>query len=178
METKQEIRTKIKELKKKISPVDRILFSESIFKKISSLEVFQKSQTILLYWSLEDEVYTHKFIEDWSTKKNILLPVIKNNDLEIRCFTSEYSLIKSPYMGIMEPTGDKYVNYGSIDLAIIPGMAFDKQNNRLGRGKGYYDRLLPKLIKAYRLGICFRFQLLPEIPVAAYDVKMDCVITD
>jgi 5-formyltetrahydrofolate cyclo-ligase len=178
METKQDFRIKIRELKKKFSLEEKLKFSESIFKKISSSEIFQKSQTILLYWSLEDEVHTHKFINEWENRKTLLLPAIVNNDLEIRSFKNENTLIKSDNMGIMEPEGDEYRDLESIDLAIIPGMAFDKQNNRMGRGKGYYDRLLPKLTNVYKIGICFSFQLLIEIPVTENDVKMDCIITE
>ena len=72
----------------------------------------------------------------------------------------------------------KYIedNYDEIQLAIIPGMAFDRAWHRLGRGKGYYDRLLPKLKKAHLLGICFPFQLLDEVPTEPHDVKMQEVL--
>ena len=76
----------------------------------------------------------------------------------------------------MEPSGELFDDYAAIDLAVVPGMAFDIQNNRLGRGKGYYDRMLPKLVNAYKIGVCFSFQRLPGIPAEGNDVKMDEVI--
>ena len=61
-------------------------------------------------------------------------------------------------------------------LAIIPGMAFDGNHNRLGRGKGYYDRFLQKISQVYKIGICFPFQLVGEIPTEETDIKMDAMI--
>ena len=77
----------------------------------------------------------------------------------------------------MEPTGRSFTDYASIDLAVIPGMAFDTSGNRLGRGKGYYDRflsLLPPYI--YKIGVCFDFQKFNEIPSEATDVTMDLIL--
>jgi len=78
----------------------------------------------------------------------------------------------------MEPTGPLFApeHYGEIELAIIPGMAFDSAGHRLGRGKGYYDRLLPNLKTAKLTGICFPFQLLEEVPAEAHDISVCKVI--
>ena len=65
----------------------------------------------------------------------------------------------------------------SIELVVVPGMAFDKQGHRLGRGKGYYDRLLPKLTNAYKLGVCFPYQYIEEVPTDEHDIRMDEVLT-
>ena len=77
----------------------------------------------------------------------------------------------------MEPTGRSFTDYASIDLAVIPGMAFDTSGNRLGRGKGYYDRflsLLPPYI--YKIGVCFGFQMFDSIPSDTTDIRMNEVI--
>ncbi len=78
--------------------------------------------------------------------------------------------------GIEEPTEGKFNNLKDIDLAIIPGVAFDRRGNRLGRGKGYYDRLLPFLVGTYKLGICFPYQLLESVPTEDFDIRMNEVI--
>ena len=65
----------------------------------------------------------------------------------------------------------------AIDLIIVPGVGFDRQGNRLGRGKGYYDRLLPRIPSAYKIGICFPFQLVEEIPAEPFDIRMDEIVT-
>ena len=64
-----------------------------------------------------------------------------------------------------------------IDLAVIPGMAFDRDGHRLGRGKGFYDKLLPG-IKCRKIGLCFSFQLADSVPIEPHDIVMDMVLTD
>jgi 5-formyltetrahydrofolate cyclo-ligase len=78
----------------------------------------------------------------------------------------------------MEPTGELFPveSYHEIDLAVIPGVAFDRLGARLGRGKGYYDRLLSQMPNAYKIGICFPFQLLERLPSEPHDVLMNEVI--
>ena len=74
---------------------------------------------------------------------------------------------------IKEPVGD--IHEEIIDLAIIPGIAFDKNNNRLGRGKGYYDKLLNKL-NVYKIGIGYKCQIVDDIQTDKWDIKMEEVI--
>ena len=138
--------------------------------------VFQQARTVLLYYSLKDEVQTQEFVEKWSKHKKILLPVVAGDELELRVFTGKQDLHTGSY-GIEEPAGKLFTAYSTIDLAIIPGVSFDMYGNRLGRGKGYYDRLLPEL-KAYRMGICFHFQVSEEVPTEKCDARMHCVYTE
>ena len=84
---------------------------------------------------------------------------------------------KGVAFGIDEPIGNVYDNPEKIDLIVVPGVAFDKKNNRLGRGKAYYDKLL-KTANTFKVGICFDFQLIDSVPVDKYDIKMDLVISD
>ena len=149
--------------------------SDDILKRIESHPVFKNAKTVLLYHSLPDEVYTHDFIRKWYTRKRILLPVVTENTLELYTYTGPDKLKTGAY-GIAEPTEGKFTNFKEIDLAIIPGMAFDRRGNRLGRGKGYYDRLLPFLAGTYKLGVCFPYQLLESIPTEGFDVRMNEVI--
>jgi 5-formyltetrahydrofolate cyclo-ligase len=79
--------------------------------------------------------------------------------------------------GIAEPTGEIFTDYAAIDFIVVPGVAFDAKGNRLGRGKGYYDRLLPRIPSAYKAGICFPFQLVEEVPAESFDIRMDIIIT-
>ena len=73
--------------------------------------------------------------------------------------------------------GELFTNYALIDLIVVPGVAFDTKGNRLGRGKGYYDRLLPHIPSAYKAGICFPFQIVEEVPAESFDILMDEIIT-
>ena len=148
-----------------------------LLEKLEKESFFREAKTILLYYSLKDEVQTHAFIDKWSKIKNILLPVVVGDKLELRRYTGRQDLQVGAY-NIEEPTGEVFTDYDTIDVAIIPGVAFDSAGNRLGRGKGYYDRLLPKLNATRTIGICFSFQVFDEIPVEEHDRKMDHILTE
>lgn len=150
-------------------------FSEEIFQKIEQTIEFADAKCILAYYSFPGEVVTHSFIEKYANKKKIILPVVQDDKLVLKAYTQPHDLKLSAY-GIPEPTGEEFLDYEQIDLAIIPGMAFDSKLNRMGRGKGYYDRLLPKL-NSYFMGICFSFQLKNKIPAESHDIRMNCVIS-
>jgi len=175
-EEKQLRRNKIRQLKEKFSVSQKKESSITIFEEIEKLGVFKNSNIILLYWSMEHEVFTHDFIKKWSAEKKILLPVIDADDLLLKEFSDERSLRKSEKFPVFEPEGDTFKMPDKIDLAIVPGVAFDAGNNRLGFGKGYYDRLLAGN-KAYKIGVCFDYQMFDVIPHEITDVKMDLVIT-
>ena len=150
--------------------------SVNVLAALEAHPAFRAANTILLYYSLKDEVFTHEFIKKWSNQKRILLPVVVGNDLELRLYTAPYNM-KSGAYGIEEPMGKSFTRFNEIDLAIIPGMAFDKKGNRLGRGKGYYDRLLPHIPTALKIGLCFPFQIMKEVPTESFDIRMDLIIT-
>jgi len=82
---------------------------------------------------------------------------------------------EGPSYGILEPKNGLAYTSINIDLGIIPGMAFDLQGNRLGRGKGYYDKLL-KVLNLETIGVCFSFQLVDKVPSDTFDIAMDSVI--
>ena len=77
---------------------------------------------------------------------------------------------------IEEPTGDNTVSPEEIELVVVPAVAYDRQGNRLGRGKGFYDRLLATT-RATKIGVAYEFQIVDEIPCEPHDVKMDMVIS-
>ena len=106
----------------------------------------------------------------------IALPVVVGDDLELRLYTGPEDLKPGAY-GIEEPTGELFTDYADIDFIVVPGVAFDRNGNRLGRGKGYYDRLLPRIPSAHKAGICFPFQLVEEVPAEPFDIRMDEIIT-
>ena len=152
------------------------LQSAKILAALEAHPAFRAANIILLYHSLPDEVDTHEFIRKWSTEKQILLPVVAGNDLELRAYTGPTDLAVGAY-GIEEPTGALFTDYAAIDFIAVPGVAFDRRGNRLGRGKGYYDRLLPRIPSAYKAGICFPFQIVEEVPAEPFDIRMDEIIT-
>jgi len=150
--------------------------SAEILTALEAHPAFRAADTVLLYHSLKDEVDTHEFIRKWSRLKRILLPVVVGDDLELRVYTGPEDLAIGAY-GIEEPTGARFTDYAAIGFIAVPGVAFDRNGNRLGRGKGYYDRLLPRIPAAYKAGICFPYQLVEEVPAEPFDIRMDEIIT-
>ncbi len=176
-EEKQKLRKQIAAQKKLYAEAQLSEWSSSLLQKLEDHPRFKRAQTVLLYHSLPDEVQTHKFIEKWEKSKRIVLPVVKGDELELRIYNGIRNL-KPGCFGIGEPADGTLVEEQDIELAIIPGVAFDRQGNRLGRGKGYYDRTLYRLRHTYRIGICFGFQLLDKIPAESSDQKMNEVWTE
>ena len=136
-------------------------------------------QTILAYYSLSDEVCTHQLIDDLVAEgKTVLLPkVLDATTMELRCYTGPHDLVEGPF-GIMEPVGEPFTDYSLIEVALIPGIAFDAYGHRLGRGRGYYDRFLRTkgTVPFVRIGVCFDFQKVDSVPVDTNDIPVDVVI--
>ncbi len=95
--------------------------------------------------------------------------------MELRLYEGQESLEVGAY-GIMEPTGEPFTHYEKIELGIIPGMSFDNEGNRLGRGKGFYDRFLSKVPQLYKIGLCFDFQRVDHVPCEPTGIKVVGVI--
>ena len=175
MDEKKALRIEIRQLKRACPLEERRRKSLSVWEKVERDEVFQQAETVLAYWSMDDEVYTHDFVKRWAGSKTLLLPCVKGDELELRYFDGEERLQPGEGYAIPEPVGELFTDWGKIDLILVPGVAFDKSGNRLGRGKGYYDKVL-KQTGAYKLGVCFDFQLVERVPVEPHDVKMDRVV--
>ena len=176
LSAKRILRQSIRMIKASYSREELEALSLSLLRVLEQHPCFVQARTVLLYHSLPDEVFTHAFIDRWCVEKEIVLPTVVGDDLELHLYTGPECLSLGNY-GILEPSGELFTDFDRITLAVIPGMAFDLQGNRLGRGKGYYDRLLPRLSHAYKLGLCFPFQILDEeIPHEPHDCRVDTVL--
>lgn len=162
---------------KQMTPVSmREVEAEMVFKTIEGMPVWQQVQHILCYWSLPDELPTHDAVNQWlAAGKNIYLPRVKGDDLEIVPYHGAESLDENNKFHIGEPVGDA-VNASCLELIIVPAVALDGKRNRLGRGKGYYDRLLSSNA-CPTIGVACDFQLVDEVPVEPHDRQLDCVVT-
>ena len=174
---KKVLRQRIKNLKASVSYDDITTRSLSVFSNIELDADFLSAKMIILYWSLKDEVFTHDFIHRWYITKSIYLPVIIGDKLEFRRFAGESRMQPDSKFGILEPTGELLTDLGIKDYAIIPGVAFDKNRHRLGRGRGFYDKILNQVC-AKKVGICFDFQMVDKVPTESFDMPMDSVITE
>lgn len=171
-------REEIRRRKKTYSTDELKTMSAKIIEAVKQSERWKTARCVLLYHALADEVDTRQWIAEAAKEKKVLLPhVTGETSMELCLYEGENSLTVGTY-GIMEPHGTAFTAYEDVELAIVPGMAFDRACHRLGRGKGYYDRLLPLLTGAYRMGICFPFQFIEgTLPVTVTDMKMDEVMT-
>lgn len=176
-EQKKQLRKDIREEKKRHLPDELMAYSSALLEQIEKHPRFIASHTVLMYHSLSDEVQTHAFVEKWYKVKKVLLPVVRGDILVLRHYTGKDCLEIGAF-NIKEPSGEDFKNYHEIELGIIPGVSFDHYGNRLGRGKGYYDKLLPLLTHAYNIGICYSFQAREKIPAEPFDRKMDEVWTE
>lgn len=147
---------------------------DAIWQQVESSPLFVQANTLLLYWSLNNEVATHAFIEKWCKQKTILLPVVNGENLDLKRYEGIQTMTEGAY-GILEPTGANWTDYEAIDLNIVPGVVFDKEGHRMGHGKGYYDRLLCH-INTPKMGVCYKAQLVEDLPVEPWDQPMDKVI--
>lgn len=163
--------------KKNTSNAARLDLSAPVLRRLAKHPRFKSAHTVLLYHSLPGEVNTHDFIRYWCFRKEILLPTVKGNEIELHHYAQGDKLAEGAY-GIKESQGELFTNFASIDLAVVPGIAFDPKGNRLGHGKGYYDRLLARLApyNVYKLGVCFSYQRVDTVPSEDYDVPMDEVL--
>lgn len=173
---KSNIRKEIADLKKVYSINQLQSLSDEVLSTLEITGTFQNAKTILIYNSLSDEVQTLDFIGRWKGQKNFYLPVVVKDDIVFRAYTSSTEFQQSSF-NILEPVGTDFTDFKKVDLIIVPGVAFDRKMNRLGRGKGYYDRFLSK-ISAPKIGICFDFQLLDKIPAESTDIKMDYIVSE
>ena len=169
--TKQELRQHIRTLKQQYLTRGLSPCEVCVTKGLSPCEV------ILLYSALPDEVPTQSLMDDLVAQgKTVVLPrVVSDTDMELRRYTGQQDLQTGAY-GILEPTGELFTDYDAIDVAIIPGMAFDAEGHRLGRGKGYYDRFLARVPHLYKIGLCFSWQMVDHVPCDEHDAVMDEVI--
>lgn len=177
MTEKNDLRKEMRERKRQFTGKELGEMSLSAVASLLSHPIIKNARTILIYHSLPDEVDTHAAADVLAgSGKTVLLPAVTGNcDMELHRYEGRKSMKKGAY-GIMEPTGELYTCYESIDVAVVPGMAFDAGNNRLGRGKGYYDRFLARIPDVYKIGLCFDFQKVEELPADKNDIKMDEVI--
>lgn len=172
---KEELRKTIRNRKRQFTSTQLDELSLAAVSKVLKHPRFCNANTVMLYCSLPDEVSTRLIIKESSAKTIVLPRVTGPGTMELRLYTGTQSLEEGAFH-IMEPTGPIFTKYQDIELAIIPGMAFDAQGHRMGRGRGYYDRFLPLLTNAYKIGICFPFQHVENVPTEPTDINMDEVI--
>jgi 5-formyltetrahydrofolate cyclo-ligase len=107
-----------------------------------------------------------------------LVRVLPDSELALLRHEQDAPLVENEY-GILEPAADAPpIAEADVDVILVPALAADAEGNRIGSGRGYYDRLLPRLSRAFKIALVYDFQLLAEAPVLEHDAPVDCVVTD
>ncbi len=172
--TKEDIRLRIRAHKSLLDDNERRSAAKTVFDLLEQTAAFMMSDSILLYHSLPDELSTLDFIEKWHSRKRFFLPRVNGLNLEILPY--DKSRLHLGAFNIEEPEGDNTTDITHIDMVVVPAVAYDRKGNRIGRGKGYYDRLLNNT-RAIKIGVAYDFQLVDEIDAEPHDVAVDYVIT-
>lgn len=181
METKDKLRKKILSKRNALSLEDVKKNSLVIREKLTSTEIYKQSKVVFIYMDFKNEVMTLDLIEGMlSEKKRVVIPYTDTyNTVLIPSEITGLTDLKLNPFGYYEPKSICPVNIDEIDLVIVPGVVFDKTLNRVGFGKGYYDRILSKLKPAAKkIAIAHDFQVLNSIPTEDHDIKMDMLITE
>lgn len=171
---KRELRKKIKELRMMLSAEEKLAAAEEVFARLEQSAAFALAEKILMYHSLPDELPTIEFLKKWGKNKQFYLPRVNGVNLDILPY--DQSRLELGAFHIEEPQGDDLVDPDEIELIVVPAVAYDRRGNRLGRGKGFYDRLLAST-RATKIGVGYDFQLVDLLPTEPHDVPMDFVIT-
>ena len=180
--SKYQIRQEILRIRNSLSEPEIIHSSNIISRKVLSTKEFKNARSIGIYYPIRSEVKTFEIIKhSLATKKTIGLPRIIDSK-RIAFFKimekslEEIKLTKGKY-GILENVISDFI-LEEMDLLIIPGIAFDLQGNRIGYGKGYYDRFLSSRKANYIIGLAFENQIIKKIPYTEYDIPVDLLFTE
>ena len=174
-----------KEIREKLNKQERgeaLKKTEIIKKRLFALPEFKKSKFVMLYASKEDEVSTDDMIDEaLEMGKRVALPLVVSKETIVpKEVKNRHKDLEKGHFEIFEPRKcQKEVELGKIDLVVVPGVAFDKNNVRLGRGKGYYDRFLKNLPPGKTtIGIAYDFQIVESLPKYSHDIPVSKVITN
>ena len=179
---KEKLRTLMVNRRNLLSPAEAEEKSRIIEKILMDQKEFSDAEKIFIYFSVRNEANTLDIIEkSLSMGKIVALPVVRNGN-EMDFFRIEsLSSLKKNSMGIPEPPEEsEMVLPDSNTLVIVPGTVFDRHKNRIGMGKGFYDRYFSKYsdIDLRKTGICYDFQIVDQLPCEIHDVPLDKIISE
>jgi 5-formyltetrahydrofolate cyclo-ligase len=183
MKSKADYREYVKELRGKITENEKRLNDNNIYTKVIQSNEYKKARCIFIYVSYKNEVDTHNIIKKALKEgKSVCVPKIISlkEGMKAVKITSFDELKESKY-GMLEPDLliDNVIEPEKIDLAYLPGVAFDLNGGRIGYGGGFYDRFLYHIGKNVpKIALAYSFQIFDHVPMSEYDVYVDSVITD
>lgn len=178
---KKEARRLIQEAIRRMTSLERASKSAAICERLLALRELQEAQTVMGFLSMPDELDTAPILSELlaagkrvyvprtDVKQRLMFPVRLNDMKHLRM--GEY--------GIREPNSDEQCDPSELDFVLVPGRAFDRAGNRLGRGAAFYDRFMcQRGFRAVRCGIAFACQVLDAVPHDAKDVPVQILVTE
>lgn len=174
---KKTIRSSMKEKRLLLDEKTFSLYNQQIFQKVLQHPIYQSSQMIAFYVSMNKEVDTIKLIEQTLKEKRVCVPKVEGKTMQ---FYEIHSLndLKEGHFHVLEPMTDELILPNHIDLIFVPMLAFDYSLYRVGYGKGYYDRYFQTGYQGYKLGLAFDFQHVDEIETNSFDIALDEIISE
>lgn len=171
---KAEMRALLEQKRRILSTEEVATCSQEVVDAIRQTAEYRQAKHILVYYPVKNEIDLRELFQDASADKHFYLPVTHRRGLELREYIGEENMKKGKF-GIPEPQTPTY--RGKIDLMLIPGVGFDHKLYRMGRGGGYYDRLLRLYRRSHKIGIGYKFQWVDTIPHTHHDKRMNQIIT-
>lgn len=181
-EEKEAVRKKLLETLLSLTSREVERRSKNVEKNLQKLSYYINTKCIMVYFPLKGEVNLLGMVREALKEKIVCFPFIKGKELiPYQIQDLENDLVTGPF-GVKQPTPErtKPVSKEDLGMVIIPGLAFDREHYRLGRGGGYYDRFLRSLgKKTKKIGVAFDFQVLETLPHhSSQDEKVDIIVTD
>jgi 5-formyltetrahydrofolate cyclo-ligase len=180
IDSKEEIRKYILNKKENLSENEKKDLDELIFNNIINCPWFLEAKVIFSYVSFEKEVDTHRIIKHaFSLGKKVCVPKVISRAKGMKAlYIESLEELTKGKMGILEPSESKEaLAIDDIDMAIVPGVAFDNSGGRLGYGGGFYDRFFIDA-KVKKIALAYEFQILKAVPKEKHDILMDKIITE
>lgn len=176
---KKEIRKRMRVLRENMTREDMFSKSSLIFEQLITVPEYKNAEKIFTYVSMNNEVDTIMLIDySLSMDKRVFVPKVSGRDM-LFYEISDISELSPGYCGIYEPDTDgKEPDYSKAGFMCMPGVAFDKDYNRIGYGGGFYDRYLSGENKFYKAALAYEFQFVDHIRTEHVDVKPDMIVTE
>jgi len=147
-------------------------------KHLAALSLFKQAEMVALYSPVRNEVATsHLFEEAISAGKRVCYPTVTGEQIFFQRVENSADLRPGTF-GVLEPAGGDPVDVEQIDLMVIPGLAFSSCGERLGYGKGFYDRFLACPVTFASIGLCYDFQVYQKLPVEEHDQRVSYIVTE
>ena len=179
---KQELRSEFLRIRRAAAPAQREIWNRRIAELFAGWPIYQQCRSVMFYVATADETATAGLIEDALHRgKQVYAPLLGTQycEMSAAAIKRPQDLVVGKY-GLKMPPPDSATLAAreSIDLIVVPGVAFDRTGNRLGMGAGYYDRFFSRTRHAVRLGLAWDCQVVAEAPYEPHDVRMHYLLTE